>query len=101
MADEPHGNGWREHMALAHAAPRCGAKRRDGGRCQAPAMPNGRCRLHGGLSTGPKTPEGKERARKAAWVHGHYSAESIADRARSRRLLADLRALLGECRGRA
>jgi hypothetical protein len=26
------------------------------------ALANGRCRLHGGLSTGPKTEEGKERA---------------------------------------
>ncbi|MDF2972517.1 MAG: hypothetical protein K0R61_2967 [Microvirga sp.] len=26
--------------------------------CCQPAMPNGRCRLHGGLSTGPRTPEG-------------------------------------------
>jgi hypothetical protein len=38
-------------------APRCGAraKTRGGKPCRAPAMPNGRCRLHGGLSTGPKT----------------------------------------------
>lgn len=26
--------------------------------CQCPAMRNGRCGLHGGLSTGPKTLEG-------------------------------------------
>ncbi len=36
-------------------APRCGARRKyDGQPCQAPAMKNGRCRLHGGKSTGPK-----------------------------------------------
>lgn len=28
----------------------CGAKRRDGGICRSPAMPNGRCRIHGGKS---------------------------------------------------
>ena len=28
----------------------CGAKTRSGGRCRAPAMPNGRCRIHGGKS---------------------------------------------------
>jgi hypothetical protein len=28
-------------------------------------MRNGRCRLHGGLSTGAKTPEGIERIRRA------------------------------------
>ncbi len=30
-----------------HPALKCGARTRDG-RCQAPAMPNGRCRMHGG-----------------------------------------------------
>lgn len=47
--------------------PRCGAKTRAGGSCQARAVwnkakdkpRNGRCRMHGGLSTGPKTPEGR------------------------------------------
>lgn len=28
----------------------CGAKKRDGTPCKAPAMPNGRCRIHGGKS---------------------------------------------------
>jgi len=44
--------------------PRCGARRKyDGLPCQAQALPkSGRCRLHGGLSTGPKTPSGKARA---------------------------------------
>ena len=32
-------------------APRCGAKTRRGTACQSPAMPNGRCRIHGGLVT--------------------------------------------------
>src|SRR5271165_1475006 len=32
-----------------------------GPRCRAWAMPNGRCRVHGGASTGPKSPEGKAR----------------------------------------
>jgi hypothetical protein len=43
--------------------PRCGATTRTGGRCRAPVVwkaaerrPRARCRLHGGLSTGPKTP---------------------------------------------
>src|SRR5215831_21245292 len=39
-------------------APRCGAKTRKGTACQSPAMRNGRCQLHGGKSTGPRTPEG-------------------------------------------
>jgi hypothetical protein len=40
-------------------------------------MPNGRCRLHGGLSTGPRTPEGLQRSRRARWVHGERSAEAL------------------------
>ena len=61
-------------------APRCGAKNRRGTPCQAPAMRNGRCRLHGGKSTGPRTPEGLERMRKAKTKHGLYAAEAIAHR---------------------
>lgn len=46
--------------------PRCGAKTRAGRPCAAPCVwdatadrpRNGRCKLHGGLSTGPRTPEG-------------------------------------------
>ena len=68
MTDRPHALGWRAHLDKAHAAPRCGAKRRDGGSCLSPGMPNGRCRMHSG------TPEGLERARKARWRPGHYSA---------------------------
>jgi hypothetical protein len=37
--------------------------------CRAWAMANGRCRVHGGASTGPKTPEGKARV-VAAMVEG-------------------------------
>jgi hypothetical protein len=38
-------------------------------------MSNGRCRMHGGASTGPRTPEGLRRIVKARTVHGAYSAE--------------------------
>jgi len=61
-------------------APRCGAKTRKGTSCKAPAMKNGRCRMHGGKSTGPKTDAGKERIRKAHLVHGKYSKVSINER---------------------
>lgn len=59
-----------------NSAPRCGAKTKKETLCKAPAMANGRCRMHGGKSTGPRTPEGLERSRKANWKHGYYSAES-------------------------
>lgn len=50
---------------------KCEAWRKyDGLPCQAKALANGRCKLHGGMSTGPKTDEGKARiaeAMKARW----------------------------------
>ena len=76
-------------------AARCLAKTRRGTLCQAPSMLNGRCRLHGGLSTGPTTAKGLERSRRARWRHGFYAAEAIAERAKARgtlRMLRDLAA---------
>lgn len=44
----------------------CGASNRRGLPCQCRQLySNGRCRFHGGLSTGPKTPEGKHRSLEA------------------------------------
>jgi hypothetical protein len=37
-------------------------------------------RMHGGTSTGPRTPEGLARSKRAAWKHGRYSAETLAAR---------------------
>ena len=39
-----------------------GFRRARGPKCRNWAMPNGRCRLHGGLSTGPKTEAGRARS---------------------------------------
>jgi len=61
-------------------AARCGARTRKGMPCQAPAMRNRRCRMHGGASTGPRTPEGLERCRLANWKHGEYSAKALEQR---------------------
>jgi hypothetical protein len=55
------------------ARPQCGARCRDGHPCAAPAVwsastgaaRNGRCRMHGGLSTGPRTPDGRARVAAA------------------------------------
>ena len=76
-------------------AQRCEAKTRRGAPCRAPAMPNGRCRMHGGKSTGPRTAEGLERSRMARLKHGHYCAQSVALRRYWRQLLADGRETLG------
>jgi hypothetical protein len=71
---------------MANAAPRCGAQsKRTGKPCRAAAMPNGRCKVHGGKSTGPRTPEGLERSRRANWKHGYYSREAKAEQSRVRR----------------
>jgi hypothetical protein len=45
---------------------RCGAFARSTGQpCKAKALVNGRCKNHGGLSTGPKTLEGRQAVAKA------------------------------------
>jgi len=65
---------------------RCGAKARTRGSrpCQArPVRGKARCRLHGGLSTGPRTPEGLERSRRARWKHGRFSKAAIEERRRA------------------
>jgi hypothetical protein len=59
-------------------------------------MSNGRCRLHGGKSTGPITCEGLENSRRANWKHGHYSAEAKAERAGARAETLLLRKMLKE-----
>src|ERR1700732_3535090 len=57
-----------------HLSRRCGARTRNGSPCRSAAMPNGRCRMHGGMS--PGAPKGN----KNAFKHGHYTAEAIASR---------------------
>ena len=80
---------WESTLPLAQAAPRCGARTRRGTACQSPGMANGRCRLHGGASTGPRTAEGIERIRASRTKHGAYSAAMK----RMRELVAELKAL--------
>jgi hypothetical protein len=82
--------------------PRCGARTRQNGRpCMARALwdrdadapVNGRCRLHGGRSTGPKTNEGKRRigianraraqARRLAKAQAAAEASALAAQARA------------------
>jgi len=59
------------------SVPRCGAMTRRGTPCRAPAMANGRCRMHGGKSTGPRTSEGRARSAKAKFRHGLYSKDFL------------------------
>src|SRR3954453_15969165 len=70
-----------------HLSSRCGARTRSGSPCQSPAMPNGRCRLHGGLS--PGAPKGNRNALK----HGLYTAQAVASRREVSALIRAMRAL--------
>jgi glucans biosynthesis protein len=76
------------------AAPRCGAKTRLGGCCAQPAMRNGRCRFHGGKSTGARTAAGRARCARARRTHGFYSAETVALRRQARAHFRRVRTLL-------
>ena len=66
---------------MRSSRPRCGAYARSTGRpCQAPVVPGKqRCKLHGGLSTGPKTAEGRARiveAQRRRWAKIRMTAEN-------------------------
>jgi hypothetical protein len=87
---------WRAMLLLANTCPRCGARTRAGMACKGPAMRNGRCRMHGGASTGPRTAEGLARIRKARTRTGLYSAEMMEMRRLSAELREEARLLLME-----
>jgi hypothetical protein len=55
---------------------------------------NGRCRMHGGASTGPKTATGIEAIRQSRTVHGFYSAAAVKEHRAARQLTRELRHLL-------
>ena len=65
--------------------PRCGVKTRSGGFCGHYSMPNGRCRYHGGKSTGAKNPVVK---------HGRYTKVARAERRLLKLLLQEVDDLL-------
>ena len=64
--------------------------------CQCPALRGRRrCRMPGGLSTGPNTAAGLERSRRAHWKHGAYSREVRTLLTENRQRWRELWALLG------
>ena len=77
-------------------ANKCGARTRQGHPCRQSAMKNGRCSMHGGKSTGPRTIEGQERCRQARLKTGEHTAEAIAYRRRFQKFLTECRATLKE-----
>ena len=75
---------------------RCLAKTRRGTKCQRAAYKrNGRCGLHGGLSTGARTLDGLKRISEANLKHGRRTKEKLAANRHSadvgRRVRAELK----------
>ncbi len=61
--------------------PTCGARTRTGKPCLMRPLLNGRCRFHGGLSTGAKTKAGREaiaQAQKKRWKRWHKEQARLA-----------------------
>lgn len=72
-----------------HCAPRCGAHARTTGQpCKSPAMMNGRCRMHGGKSTGRPA------------LHGRFSKGAMKRKREWKRLLGDLTRAIDRLRQR-
>jgi hypothetical protein len=71
--------------------PRCGAKTRSGQPCKAQALTSGRCRLHGGLSTGPRTKGGKQCQRAAASAYMQQKWEEWKSQPGGRQLSEEAR----------
>ena len=70
--------------------PRCGAITRSGGKCGHYAMPNGRCRYHGGKSTGAKNPRVK---------HGMYTKAALEEQKALRNMIRQMNESLQEIDG--
>ena len=79
---------------------RCLAKTRRGTKCQRAAYKhNGRCRLHGGLSTGARTQEGLQRISEANLRHGRQTKDKLAAQRHAakvgRRVMGELKRIKG------
>ena len=80
---------------------RCLAKTRRGTKCQRAAFKhNGRCAMHGGLSTGARTPEGLQRISEANLKHGRQTKDKLAAQRHAakvgRRVLGELKRIEGQ-----
>ena len=71
---------------------RCGAKTRAGHPCGRLAMPNGRCDMHGGKSTGAKNPH-------RPLKHGRRTKEAETQRRAFAALVREARRLMKEMEG--
>ena len=73
----------------------CKAKsKRTGQQCRSPAMRDKEvCRIHGGLSTGPKTKVGRARCAEVRTTHGRETRQKRREDSRQGRELYDLTVL--------
>lgn len=78
---------WEKALVAANTAIRCGAKTRSSGPCKSPAMPNGRCRMHGGKSTG--APCGADHGQ---YKHGKYTNQKRQENREVRQMIGILKA---------
>ena len=75
---------------------RCGARTRQGTPCKNPGVKGRRrCKLHGGRSSGARTPEGRQRVVDVHWKHGRRSRAHVA---RIKEINAELRRITYELR---
>ena len=75
--------------------PQCQAtSKRTGQQCKAPALKGKHvCKFHGGMSTGPTTPEGRQRCANAKYVHGTETTSLRNQRSLASARLATLEAI--------
>mgnify|MGYP000302934394 CR=1 FL=1 len=95
--NEPHGPRLKNGVYAYDLTtlPICGARTKAGNACKRVAkLKTGRCRLHGGLSTGPRTEDGLRRSKLANRKHGHYSLEMKKNRREINQLLKQTKELL-------
>lgn len=84
---------------FGHAeAARCQARsKRSGRQCRKPALKGQAvCRIHGGRSTGPTTPEGRQRCAEARVIHRRERRQTRRVRAEKLRELRQLQGLMAE-----
>jgi hypothetical protein len=75
----------------------CGVKTRAGTPCKNPAVTGkARCRMHGGKSTGAKTPEGRAKLRMLHLKHGRATTEAKAEARRRAQVGREVRKELRE-----
>ena len=97
MHDKFFEAGWLWQVGPNWPGTGCGAKTRAGTPCKNPAVRGRRrCRMHGGKSTGAKTPEGRAKLRALHLKHGRSTTAAKAEAKRRAQIGREIRAELKE-----